>query len=535
MHPRRRSRPSMLLRSRGRRAARGASRVRCCACLRHGLLSRPPRVDGSHMDAGSLDARLPSPARRALVGARPEGSSSGRRPRRCRRPRRAARVALDDVRRALAAMASPGQAAVGWSRRAAAAIEERATAVDALACHGPAGRRRRGRATATSSTGSAKPSGGSAITPSAGKALMATDVAFGEAMPHVDELERRVGDGATAATVAAEDGMAVLRDRQVMALAGALGGLLLTALTLTPLPQGSDRRGPRASRPPMPRRDAAPVPTSCRWQPGPGGHGQSSPRRTASTWIALDRRVRRPGAAQPRQLPPVGSSASRRFWAPAASSSGSPTPTAGSSTPAASPATTPRLLERLGPVDVADDNPTAQAFSSGPADGHAAGAGRAAAAVGAHRRGERRVRRAVGGAAGRDAAGVGRAAAATIGAAQLAMLIGPAAQPPVDDEPERRRHRARRLSPTIPGTAARRRHCRTDAPRLTVPAAPTIATSREIAGRRGAAASTALRLDSSSSTPLVADDVERHLARRRPRAFVHQLARRRGRRCRSPR
>ncbi len=32
--------------------------------------------------------------------------------------------------------------------------------------------------------------------------------------------------------------MATLRDRQVAALAGALGGLLLTALMLTPLPHG---------------------------------------------------------------------------------------------------------------------------------------------------------------------------------------------------------------------------------------------------------------------------------------------------------
>ena len=35
-----------------------------------------------------------------------------------------ARAALGDVRRALAAMASPGQAAVGWSRRAVAGIED---------------------------------------------------------------------------------------------------------------------------------------------------------------------------------------------------------------------------------------------------------------------------------------------------------------------------------------------------------------------------------------------------------------------------
>ena len=90
---------------------------------------------------------------------------------------------------------------------------------------------------------------------------MAADVAFGEAMPLVDELERRVGDGVTTATVAAERGMATLRDRQVAALAGALGGLLLTALMLTPLPQGAVPPGTWASRPLTPAApDAAPVP-----------------------------------------------------------------------------------------------------------------------------------------------------------------------------------------------------------------------------------------------------------------------------------
>ena len=43
-----------------------------------------------------------------------------------------ARVAMNDVRRALAAMSTPGQAAVGWSRRASSAIDEARAQMAAL-------------------------------------------------------------------------------------------------------------------------------------------------------------------------------------------------------------------------------------------------------------------------------------------------------------------------------------------------------------------------------------------------------------------
>ena len=70
---------------------------------------------------------------------------------------------------------------------------------------------------------------------------MATDVAFGEAMPLVDELERRVGDGVTTATVAAERRgwrrCATARWRPSPARrAGWLGD---DRAVLTPLPRGA--------------------------------------------------------------------------------------------------------------------------------------------------------------------------------------------------------------------------------------------------------------------------------------------------------
>ena len=190
----------------------------------------------------------------------------------------AARVALNDVRRALAAMATPGQAAVGWSRRAAAAIDEarrQMTGLPATVTPGAAAGPRDGDVLERLSNAEQRVREHAV----GGKALMATDVAFGEAMPLVDELERRVGDGVTTATVAAERGMATLRDRQVAALAGALGGLLLTALMLTPLPHGrstardvsepsADTRAPDAAPVPdvVPLVEPAPVAAS---QPAP--------------------------------------------------------------------------------------------------------------------------------------------------------------------------------------------------------------------------------------------------------------------------
>ena len=266
---------------------------------------------------------------------------------------------------------------------------------------------------------------------------MAADVAFGEAMPLVDELERRVGDGVTTATVAAERGMATLRDRQVAALAGALGGLLLTALILTPLPHGRSAAG-HAAEPsadaPAPRRRAG----AGRRAAGSAGPGGREPSRAGIT--------RQPGRAQPGVRRPgdahrgAVAAAVLEQLAAAIGARGVIVWLADSDRrelrAAASAGYDPRLIERYGPVTVEDRHPTARAWSSGQPTITPASAGRAAAVavpiVGPH---------GVCGVlsvelrAGDDAGVAASAAAAGIAAAQLAMLVGPAAQPAADDEP----------------------------------------------------------------------------------------------------
>lgn len=147
---------------------------------------------------------------------------------------RALQGALSDARRAIAAMASPGQAAVSWSRQATASID---TA--------------RGRLMALAST-----EGGAQLRPLAerfdrlteaearlhdsavgGRALMASDVAFGEALPHVDAIDQRVAETLAAMMTAADRSIAAARDQQILAFSGALGALGIAAVLLTPLPR----------------------------------------------------------------------------------------------------------------------------------------------------------------------------------------------------------------------------------------------------------------------------------------------------------
>jgi hypothetical protein len=348
----------------------------------------------------------------------------------------AARVALNDVRRALAAMATPGQAAAGWSRRAAAAIDEarrQMTGLPATVTPGTAAGPRDGDVLERLSEAEQRVREHAV----GGKGLMATDVAFGEAMPLVDELERRVGDGVTTATVAAERGMATLRDRQVAALAGALGGLLLTALLLTPLPQvrsaarvvGEPSAETRAP-------DAAPVPDLVPLvEPAPVGASQPPP----ESPVSLDGLNRVCAAlaklTEAQTLPLV-----LEQLAAAIGARGVIVWLADSDRrelrAAASAGYDPRLLERYGPVTVEDRHPTARAWSSGQTTITPASPGRAAAVAvpiaGPHGVcGVLSVELRAG-----DHAGVAAsAAAAGIAAAQLAVLVGPAAQPAADDEP----------------------------------------------------------------------------------------------------
>jgi hypothetical protein len=107
---------------------------------------------------------------------------------------RSLQAALSDTRRALAAMAAPGQAAVSWSRQATASIETARGRLTALAS-ADGGAHLRAQAERLDRLAEAQ----SRLHDFAvgGRSLMASDLAFGEALPHVDALDQQVGDTLT--------------------------------------------------------------------------------------------------------------------------------------------------------------------------------------------------------------------------------------------------------------------------------------------------------------------------------------------------
>lgn len=150
---------------------------------------------------------------------------------------RALQGALSDARRALAAMASPGQAAVSWSRQAVASIDTARGRLTALAgaeggAHLRALTERLDRLVEAETRLHEYAVGG--------RALMASDVAFGEALPHVDAMDQQVADTVTAMITTADRAIAATRDRQILAFSGALGALGIAAVLLTPLPRPRD-------------------------------------------------------------------------------------------------------------------------------------------------------------------------------------------------------------------------------------------------------------------------------------------------------
>ena len=150
---------------------------------------------------------------------------------------RALQGALSDARRALAAMASPGQAAVSWSRQAVASIDTARGRLTALAgaeggAHLRALSERLDRLVEAETRLHEYAVGG--------RALMASDVAFGEALPHVDAIDQQVADTVTAMITNADRTIAATRDRQILAFSGALGALGIAAVLLTPLPRRRD-------------------------------------------------------------------------------------------------------------------------------------------------------------------------------------------------------------------------------------------------------------------------------------------------------
>ncbi|MBL8137632.1 MAG: GAF domain-containing protein [Acidobacteria bacterium] len=142
--------------------------------------------------------------------------------------------ALADTRRALSAMASPGQAAVSWSRQATASIDiARARLAALMTTEGGAGLRPHAERLDKLAEAEARLHDNAV----SGRALMASDVAFGEALPHVDALDHQVAETIGAMIDTADRDLAATRDQQILALAGALGILGVAAVLLTPTPR----------------------------------------------------------------------------------------------------------------------------------------------------------------------------------------------------------------------------------------------------------------------------------------------------------
>ena len=340
--------------------------------------------------------------------------------------------ALSDARRALAAMASPGQAAMSWSRQANAAIQAARDRLTALA----------GTRGATALSASAERL--NRLTEAearlreyavGGRSLMASDVAFGEALPHIDALDGQVADALGQITAAADRDMAVARDQQVLALAGALGALTLAALLLTPSPRVKVVPVPRApvaatdsydvaldlhpvTPQPILRTDSVPGAGASRLPSAPVAASRLDLSPVAAVCSELARLST--GAALASILDRVGPALGAKgvvVWLVDADRT--------TLHAVASWGYDARVVERFPSVPVADDNPTSRAFtSSAPAVPHGRATQAASAAlpiVGP------------GGAAGvlsvelttRGEASADAVAAASIVAAQLATLLEP--------------------------------------------------------------------------------------------------------------
>jgi hypothetical protein len=294
---------------------------------------------------------------------------------------RTVRGALGDVRRALAAMASPGQAAAGWSRQAGAAITQARHGTAALLDLVPAATPPRSPLDVLDRLGEAE----RRIREHAvgGKPLFAADVAFGEALPHLDELERQIAGLHETADETAARQVASVRDRQLLALAGALLGLALTTLLLAPIPR-SQAAPVVAAAAPTP--DVVPlvqdVPPPSLPLPGPTAPADVPPVRPAGVRLPdLAAACRALAAASAAADLPAALDQARI----AVSASGLMLWVADSDRrrlhAAAQAGYDPRLVERLGAVELADDNPTARAFATGEVVTTDARPGRPAAAA----------------------------------------------------------------------------------------------------------------------------------------------------------
>jgi len=269
--------------------------------------------------------------------------------------------ALSDARRAMAAMASPGQPAVSWSRQVNAAIDVARTRLVSLAAVP-------GAAALASSTERldrlVEAAGRLHESAVDGRSLTASDIAFGEALPHVDAIDRQVAEVVAQLHADADRSFAAARRQQALAVAGALGVLALAALILAPAPR------PRVEDPPAPAVDAQPLAArdlsldlrrTTDFPATADAPGPSVPSLDLSPLAAVCGELARlsDGAALASVLERV---------APAIGAKGIVVWLADADSHALQPAAAwgydPRLVARFPSVSVGDDNPTAHAFSN---------------------------------------------------------------------------------------------------------------------------------------------------------------------------
>lgn len=278
---------------------------------------------------------------------------------------RALQSALSDARRAMAAMASPGQPAVSWSRQANAALDVARTRLASLAAV-PAGaalsssRERFDRLVETKGRLHDAAVGG--------RSLIASDIAFGEALPHLDAIDTQVADVVALMNADTDRAVVAARQQQALAIAGALGVLALAALILTPAPRQ------RVDETPAPAVEPA----------GPTAHDLSLNLGRSSGVAAMADAPR--AAAASLDLAPLaavcGELARLSDGAALASVLERVAPAIGAKgivvwladadrahlQPAAAWGYDPRLVARFPAVSVSDDNPTAHAFSNATLD-----------------------------------------------------------------------------------------------------------------------------------------------------------------------
>lgn len=276
---------------------------------------------------------------------------------------RAVQAALSDARRALAAMASPGQPAVSWSRQVGVAIEAARARLTSLGAV-PGGVNL--AASIERLDRLAETEGRLREYAVGGRSLQASDVAFGEALPHLDAIDVQVADALAQLSTNAEQQVAATRQQQALALAGALGTLALAALMLTPTPRarvveavvpmvregGAGDLALDLGRATPPVAVAVPAPAPARFTPPAF---DLAPVAAVCSELARLSDGAALTAVLERVAPAIGAKGIVVWLADAERQA---------LRVAASWGYDPRIVERFPAVPVTDDNPTARAFST---------------------------------------------------------------------------------------------------------------------------------------------------------------------------